>query len=221
MLLMIVAFAMMNLTFIGAIALGTAANAIFLQYTAPMWMFLASVWLLGEKPDSRSLVTLLIGLSGIAVIIGGSWQPEKLYVIGLGLASGLTYACVLLCLRVMRNESSQWMTVMNHLLGGLIVLPYVLWRSPPMPTPSQWVTLFLFGAVQMGLPYFLAAKGLQSVSPQEAATITLIEPVLTPILTWFATGEVPEKWTLIGGGLIIGALAWRYWPRREKSQQIQ
>lgn len=214
MLLMIFAFALMNISFIAAIAFGTAANAIFLQYTAPLWMFLASLWFLGEKTDSRSLTTLLIGLTGIAVIIVGGWETEKLYVIGLGLLSGLTYACVLLCLRVMRNESSQWMTVMNHLIGGLVVIPWVIYLSPPMPTFAQWVTLFLFGTVQMGLPYFLAAKGLQSISPQEAATITLIEPVLTPVFTYIASGEQPSQWTMIGGLLIIGALAWRYRPRR-------
>lgn len=214
MIFMVLSFALMNITFIAAIAQSSAANAIFLQYSAPLWMFLASVWLLGEKADQRSLITLIIGSMGIVIILVGGWQSGDVLGVSLGLASGFTYACVLLCLRVMRSHSSEWMTVINHLIGGLIVLPYVLWLAPPMPSPAQWLTLFLFGTLQMGIPYLLVAKGLQTVSPQEAGAITLIEPVLTPIFTYLVSGEQPGNWTLVGGAFIIGALAWRYRPRR-------
>src|SRR5262249_54872732 len=68
---MVASFAVMNALFIWAMAQGTAANAILLQYTAPMWMYLASVWWLGEPADRRSSVSLVVGLVGIAVIIWG------------------------------------------------------------------------------------------------------------------------------------------------------
>src|SRR5207248_11529380 len=130
------------------------------------------------------------------------------------LGSGVTYAGVLLCLRVLRGAPSGLLTVLNHLLGGLVLLPFVLVLAPPVPTARQWVVLLLFGAVQMGLPYFLVARGLRSVSPQEAGTITLIEPLLNPLWAYLISGEVPSPWTLVGGSFILGALAWRYWPRR-------
>src|SRR5262249_4485995 len=60
----------------------------------------------------------------------------------------------------------------------------------------------------------LVARGLRSVSPQEAGTLTLIEPLLNPVWAYLISGEVPSPWTLVGGGFILGALAWRYWPRR-------
>ena len=71
MLAMGISFAVMNALFVSAMALGKAANAILLQYTAPMWMYLASVWCLGEPADRRSSVTLAIGLAGIGLIIYG------------------------------------------------------------------------------------------------------------------------------------------------------
>lgn len=214
---MVVCFALMNASYVSAQALGTAANAILLQYTAPMWMYLASVWWLGEAPDRRNFAALLVGLVGIAVIVLGGWHDAQLGVIALGLASGGTYAGVLICLRVLRTASSVWLTLLNHLLGGLVLLPVVLVVAPPLLRPQQWGVLVLFGVVQMGTAYLLMARGLRSVSPQEAGTITLIEPLLNPVWVYLISGEEPSKWTLVGGAFIVGALAWRYWPRRLRS----
>ena len=76
--------------------------------------------------------------------------------------------------------------------------------------------LFVFGAVQMGLPYWLMARGLRSVSPHEAGTLTLLEPILNPIWAYLVSPqtEVPHVMTFVGGSIIIGALAYRYWPTR-------
>ena len=219
---MALCFAVMNALFVSALTLGTAANAILLQYTAPMWMYLASVWLLGEPADRRSSITLGVGLVGIAVIASGPfWGPQEqnprgdqLPVIAIALGSGLAYAGVLLYLRVLRDLSSRWLTVWNHLCGALVLLPWVVLL--PLPAWPQMGVLFLFGAVQMGLPYWLVARGLRSVSPQEAGAITLLEPILNPLWAYLVAPETEglKPPTLLGGALIVGGLAWRYWPRR-------
>jgi drug/metabolite transporter (DMT)-like permease len=214
-------FAAMNALYVSALALGPAANAILLQYTAPMWMYLASIWLLGEPADRRSSVALGVGLLGIAVILSGPyWSATgtaaegQLDVIAIALGSGVTYAGVLLFLRMLRGLSSSWLTVWNHLCGALVLLPWVITRG--LPSPPQLVVLFLFGAVQMGLPYLLVARGLRTVSPQEAGAITLLEPLLNPLWAYLVSPqtETPGAATYVGGALILGALAWRYWPRR-------
>src|SRR5271167_3983494 len=89
MLVMVGCFALMNATFVSAMAMGTAANAIVLQYTAPMWMYLASVWWLGERADLRSLAAIGIGLIGIGVIVAGGWQGGELDVVAIALVSGV------------------------------------------------------------------------------------------------------------------------------------
>lgn len=210
MLPMVASFAVMNATFVSALALGTAANAIVLQYTAPMWMYLACVWWLGEESDNRSLAALAIGLVGIAVIVVGGWQANQLPVVGLGLVSGVAYAGVMVCLRVLNDASSRWLTTINHLVSALVLVPLVY--ALPWPTWAQLGWLFVYGAVQMSLPYWLVARGVRSVSPQEAGTITLVEPLLNPLWAYLAAGEEPKTYTLIGGAFILGALAWRYWP---------
>jgi drug/metabolite transporter (DMT)-like permease len=213
---MAICFAFMNATFIYAMSVGSASNAIFLQYTAPMWMYVASVWLLGEPADRRNLVALAIGIVGVAVIFVGGWNGGRLDVVIIALVSGLGYAAVMIFLRLLRDTSPRWLTVVNHLFGGLVLLPLIV--SLPSPSPAQIGFLFFYGAVQMGIPYWLVARGLRAVSPQEAGTITLLEPILNPLWAYLVVAEAPSWFELIGGIFIVGALAWRYWPMRNRNK---
>jgi drug/metabolite transporter (DMT)-like permease len=210
---MMICFAAMNAMFVAALTGGTAANAILLQYTAPMWMYLAGVWWLGEPADRRGAIALLIGLAGVAVIIAGGWQDAQLSVVAVALGSGVTYAAVVLCLRVLRDQSSRWLTVINHLFAALVLVPFI--AHVAQPTPLQLGVLFVFGTLQMALPYWLMALGLRSVSAHEAGMITLLEPLLNPWWAYVVASEVPSRWSFIGGAFILGALVWRYAPRRE------
>jgi DME family drug/metabolite transporter len=210
-------FAVMNGLFVSAMALGTAANAILLQYTAPLWMYLASVWLLGERADRRSSVALGIGLAGMAVIVAGGWHDAQFDVVAIALGSGVAYAGVMVYLRLLRDAAPRFLTVVNNLGGALALLPFV-WALP-RPAPAQLLVLLVYGAVQSALPYWLLARGLRSVSPQEAGTITLVEPILNPIWAYLVSPqtEAPSVFTWVGGAFILGALAWRYAPRRSGS----
>jgi drug/metabolite transporter (DMT)-like permease len=218
MLATALSFAAMNALFVSALALGSAANAILLQYTAPMWMYLFSVWWLREPADRRGAVSLGIGMAGIGLIIAGGFFDEgqvgQLPVILLALGSGVTYAGVLVGLRVLRDVSSRWLTVFNQIVSALALLPFV-WQSE-MPTVGQTVTLVLYGSLQLALPYWLVARGLRRVSPQEAGTLTLLEPILNPLWAYIVSPatERPSLWTFAGGFFILGALAYRYWPLR-------
>jgi drug/metabolite transporter (DMT)-like permease len=213
MLAMLVSFALMNASFISAQALGTAANAILLQNSAPLWTYLVSICWLGEKSDRRGTISLFAGMVGIAIIAGGGGGEP--IVMAIGLFSGLTYAGVILGLRILRDVPANWLTVWNHLLGSLLLLPFVLMLEPP--SWQQFIVLFLFGAIQLGLPYWLMARGLRSVSAPEAGAITLLEPLLTPVWSVLVAGrqEAPGLWTYVGGAVILVALAYRYFPSKE------
>jgi drug/metabolite transporter (DMT)-like permease len=128
----------------------------------------------------------------------------------------VAYAGVVLGLRVLRQESSRWLTVLNHLSGALVLIPVLAFLAPGLPSVGQFGVLFLFGAVQMAVPYWLMARGMRVVSPQEAGAITLLEVVLNPLWAYLVAPdkEVISVYTLLGGGCILAALAWRYWPAR-------
>lgn len=222
--IMVLVFAAMNGLFISALALGTAANAIWLQYTAPLWLYLFAVFILREQSDARGTTSLIIGMVGVSVILVGGWlrgPVDQLPVIGMALGSGITYAGVLLCLRLLRTESSSWLTVLNH-LGAASILFLFIW-SLPIPTTRQLAFLAVFGIVQMGLPYFLMARGLREISPQEAGMISLLEPVLNPVWAYLLVPEheTPGLETWIGASCILCALIWRYAPRRKASDVSQ
>lgn len=227
---MVALFAAMNALFISAIALGSSANAILLQNTAPFFVYVVSVFLLGEPPDRRSLYALLIGMVGMVVIVGGGGRiGARFDVMLMGLGSGITYAAIILCLRHLRDEATSWLIVQNHLgsaiclsLGVLIAYGPTYWLGwVTAPTGRQLAFMCVFGSIQMGLPYFLFARGLRSVSPQEAGAITLLEPMLNPLWAYLISPETdtPTPYTAIGGVLIVGALAYRYLPRRVDSPQ--
>ncbi len=214
MIFTVLSFALMNATYITAAALGSAASAVLLQYSAPLWMYLIATCFLGEKATPRGTLTLAIGMTGIAILIAGGWQDEKVAVVLLALTSGVFFAFILIGLRLLRGESSAWVTVLN-LFGGTLALVPLVWHLP-LPSWPQVATLVFFGAVQLGIPYLLMARGLRVVGAQEASTLTLLEPLLNPVWAFLASPgtETPTIHTLLGGGCVLAALLYRYWPTR-------
>jgi drug/metabolite transporter, DME family len=210
---MAMCFAAMNASFVAAMALGTAANAIWLQYTAPLWVYAAGRLWLGEPPDRRAAWAVILGLVGVGVIVAGNWGGEGSGVVALALTSGVTYAGVLVWLRVLRGASANWLTVMNHVASAAVLVPFI-WKGG-FPTGAQFGWMFLFGAVQMALPYCLMGRALRSISAQEAATLTLVEPLLNPVWAFLLSpGTETPGWATIAGGATIGAaLLVRYWWR--------
>lgn len=209
-----ISFALMNATYITAVAGGSAANAILLQNSAPLWLTVVGVVWLGEPASWRGFGALVLGMTGIAVIVVSGWSNAQLWPAVLALTSGGFYACILVGLRLLRDRSSFWVTTLNHLAGAVVLLPFVWWM--PLPSAAQFVTLVLFGALQLGLPYYLTARGLRAISAQEAGTLILLEPLLNPVWAYLVSPETetPTYATLVGGAFILGALLWRYWPTR-------
>lgn len=216
-----VAFTLMNGTYLTALVLGTSGSAVMLQATAPLWIFALTVFLGGERPEPRGLTSLLIGMVGIAALLYGGWEGGRFGPVLLALASGLFFGLVLIGLRAQRDASAVWVTVVNHLFAAAALSPFIL--ADPVPRPGQVAVLALYGAVQMGLPYAVVAYASRSVGPREAATLILLEPILNPVWAYLVdpVRERPTAWLVIGGGCVVGALAYRYWPtggRHEREQ---
>lgn len=222
MLPMVACFATMNVTFLSAVALNTAANAIWLQNTAPLWVFLIGTLALGRPIDRRDAVPLLACAAGIAVILcfelgrGGqdaSGSGSSQLGILCGLIAGVSYAGTLMLLRALRAENPVWLVALNHLATAALLLPYVLWQGL-WPDSKQLLLLAAFGLFQMGLPYLLFVGGLRRVPGQEASLIVVLEPLLVPVWVLLFLGQNEFlPWTVAGGGLILAGLLWRYRPR--------
>ncbi|MBA4066716.1 MAG: hypothetical protein C0501_24025 [Isosphaera sp.] len=232
---MVVVFTVMSGLYLSALGLGAAANAIFLQNTAPVWVYLFAVLALGEPADRRGWQAALLAAGGAAVIVAGGWprdlapgqRGDAILVLFMGVGSGITYAAVVLFLRVLRGHAAVWLVTIN-LLGTAVTLGlYVVVADGPAgfaawalaPSAAQFGVLAAAGALQMGVPYWLFTRGLRSVSPQEAALITLIEPLLNPVWAYLLTPEkdTPTAAMGVGGALILLALVWKYVPGNRRT----
>ena len=214
---MALSFTLMSITFLSSMVFTTAANAIWLQNTAPLWILLSGRFVYHEPFDRRNLVPLATGLLGAALIIvcETTLNDSRLSSLGvlLGTISGLFYAVVVVSMRRLREASAAWLITVNHATAALLLAPFALplWNpETPWPQGEQWPLLAAFGILQMGIPYALFAQGLKHIGGQEGAAVGLLEPVLVPIWVWLTWGEVPAPWTIAGGGLIMLGLSWRY-----------
>jgi len=212
-------FAVMSVTYLAAMSLTTAANAIWLQGTAPWWVFIISVVLLRKPVVRRDLVPLCFGAVGVGMILFFEVQGENVAGVLLGLISGVTFGCVIMFLRRLHREDSAWLIGLNHSVVALALVPLVLYLGI-RPTALQLLVLAGFGAFQMAIPYVFMVRGLRTVGPQEAVAIGLLEPVLNPLWLFLLGLETPRWWTVAGAALIFAGLVLRYvvlervWSRR-------
>lgn len=208
-----VCFTAMSVCLLQSMTYTTAANAIWLENTAPLWVGLCSVFLWRDGFERRDLIPLVCGLAGIAVILSfemrqSSGAASRLGVL-LGVASGVWYAGVIVCLRQLRALNGAWLVAVIHGVAALTLAPYVL-ALGPWPSGAQWAALIGLGLFQTGLPYLLFARGVREVTSHEAASICLLEPVVSPLWVYLAYGEQPALWTLFGAALILAGLVLRY-----------
>jgi drug/metabolite transporter (DMT)-like permease len=191
--------------------LTTAANAIWLQSTAPWWVFLVGVLVLREPFARSERLPLIVGALGMAVILAFEIQGQARTGVVSGLISGFTYAGVVMCLRALRGMDTVWIVAIAHLFTAAAIFPYVAYTGL-WPSGGQWPVLAGFGLLQMALPYVFFARGLRSITSQEATVIGLLEPILLPVWVYLAWDEMPAPWTLVGASLILLGLMLRYGP---------
>ncbi|MFH1264793.1 MAG: DMT family transporter [Planctomycetota bacterium] len=206
---LVVIFTVMNVTYLVSLTRTTAANAIWLQSTAPWWVFLLSVFLFREPIVRRDLIPLLFGCLGVGTILVFEIQGEAQVGVACGLASGIGYAMVLVLLHQLRAENPAWLIALNHAVAAIALFPWVLYLGW-WPSPGQLAVLAGFGALQMSIPYTFMIRGLRSVSSQEAAAIALVEPILMPLWVFLLYHETPAWWTVAGASLILVGLVIRY-----------
>ena len=210
----IVLFALLLGLYVGATKETTAANAIFLQYTAPLYVIAFAPALLGERLRSRDALPFAICLGGIAVLFIGNSGSGDVPGMLLGAGSGFFYGLFLLWLRRVRYADPIAVTFANC-MGVALLFSFALLKRDV--DAEDLALLFVMGAVQFALPYLLFTRGLREVESAEASLLALIEPVLNPVWVALFYGEEPTVATVIGGAIIIAGLAVRYSIIRESA----
>jgi drug/metabolite transporter (DMT)-like permease len=215
------AYAATLVSFVVATKLTTAAAAIFLQSTAPIWVLLLSPLLLGERirrqdwPFVWCFVALAAG--GLLLVFLGSRDPAATAprpALGnaLALAAGLFYAVMIMAMRRLAStadhpDRSLAAMAMGNAFAFVACLPLAL--PVAALTLHDAAAILYLGAIQIGLAYWLFTRGLRSLNALEVSLLALLEPVLNPLWTWLAHGERPSALALAGGAVMLAAVAGR------------
>jgi drug/metabolite transporter (DMT)-like permease len=201
-----IAYAVTVTLFVLATRLTTAANAILLQYTAPIYVALLGAWFLGERAEWFDWIIILILIGGIALFFLDHLTVGNLLGNGFAILSGISFACLVLFLRKQKNESPIGSIILGNLLTGLVGLPFMF---DSMPGALSWAGLLFLGVVQLGLSYVLYSEAIKHSTALEAILIPGIEPILNPIWVFLILGEVPGKWALVGGAIVFVSVTTR------------
>ena len=196
-----IAYMVTVVLFVIATKLTTAANAIFLQYTAPIYIALISPWLLKERV--RRLDWILIGLAfgGIALFFCDRLSFAGIWGVMAALVSGFSYAWLTMLLRRQKSASPEAAVFIGNLMTVLVAAP-AMW--PPVNLGHNWPWLLALGVLQLTIPYLLYTQAIRHVRALDASIISMIEPILNPIWVMFAVGEHPARWAIVGGCMVLG-----------------
>jgi len=201
----------------------TAANAILLQYSAPIYVALLGNRILGEKTSRLDWMIIFTVIGGMMLFFLDQFQIGNVLGNLLAIMSGITFALLTIYLRSQKDASPLESVLMGNILTALIALPFMFTSAP---SKTSWLGLILLGTFQIGLAYILYSIAIKQVTALEGSLIPIIEPILNPVWVFLVLGETPSKWALVGGSIIIAAMILRYLlpalnNKRQKNQPIE
>ena len=200
-------YAMVLITFVIATKTTTAANAIFLQATAPIYILIFEPVLTKTKYERINIVTVGVCMLGMILFFIGKLEPGHLEGNLVALISGITFAALFLGMKKIEPQYQQSSIFWGNIIVAMICIPFL--SSLELITFSDlWMVTFL-GVFQIAFAYAFFASGLRRVIAVEASIISMVEPVFNPVWVFLGYGETPTIYSIIGGLIILGAIVVR------------
>lgn len=193
--------------FVVANKLTTSANAIFLQFTAPIYLLFLEPFFLKTKFRRKDLITIIICIIGMALFFMGKLELGNIYGNLIAIAAGICFAMFSLFVKwkkTLGNENTIISIIYGNLLVGIICFPLVF--NEIAISSTQLYVLLYMGVVQIGISYFIFNIGIKYVSATESMIIGMLEAIFNPIWVFFGVGEVPAPTAVIGGIIIFAAI---------------
>jgi len=182
----------------------TAANAILLQYTAPIYVAILGWWILGEKPSYHHWIALVSILLGLTLFFKDDLSAGQ----GLGniiaLGSGITFGLFSIFMRRQKSGSPLESLFLSNLITAIAGIPFYF--SSPLPDMTGWLSIGALGVFQTGLSLVLFSYGIKHITALSAMLIAALEPMLNPLWVFLVTGERPGIWSFLGGLIILTAV---------------
>jgi drug/metabolite transporter (DMT)-like permease len=203
------------LFFVSATKMTTAANAILLQYTAPIFVAIFSFWFLRERIRIVDWITIGVVFCGLWLFFLDKLNTDGMLGNLLAILSGVCFGWQALFLRKYKDTSPVDMLVLGNFVTTLVGIPYLL--HTPFTGTSIGIVFFL-GTFQVGLPYFLYTFSIKHVPAIAAITILMLEPILNPMWVFMFLGEKPGFWATIGSVVVLGAIILRSFTLARKEE---
>ncbi len=192
------------LLFVTSTKLTTAANAIFLQYTAPLYIIILGAWFLKERPSRNDWISMLVIFTGMALFFGDKLSFTGLEGNVLAVLSGLSLAIMNVALRAQKDGDPAESIVMGQLITALVGLPWIFKESW---TATNWLIILYLGIFQIGLAFVFFTTAIKHVPAIEATLISTLEPVINPIWVFLFIGEEPGRFALLGAAIVLAGVA--------------
>jgi drug/metabolite transporter (DMT)-like permease len=189
--------------FITSTKLTTAANAIFLQYTAPIYIVLLAFWFLREKPSRTDWVSMFIIFLGLFFFFGDKLSTGGLYGNILAILSGVTSAVMMVSFRAQKNGTPEESFLIASLFTAILGFPFVLKEAW---TVNNWLIIAFLGIFQIGLAFVFFTKAIKHIPALEANLVGTLEPVLNPLWVFLLLGESMGAFALIGGLVVLSGV---------------
>ena len=184
----------------------TAANAILLQYTAPIYVALLSYWFLRERIGKWDIAAITATFGGMILFFLDDLSTGGIVGNFVAILSGIAFAGTALFLRKQKDGSPVESVFLGNIIAFLIGVPFMLQSSPDA---TGWLGLILLGVFQLGCSYILYAEAIKYVTALEGILIPIIEPVLNPIWVFLLLGEIPGQWAVCGGIIVLLSITLR------------
>ena len=200
-----VVYSLTMLTFVIANKMTTSANAILLQYSAPIWAALLGWFLVREKPGWEHWAAIVCIAGEFVLFFRDGLATGNMAGDIISVISGVLFGANSVFLRMQKDGNPADSMLLSHIISFLISVPFII-MYPPVLTASKVLPIVFMGIIQIGCASLLFSYGLKRISAVQSMLTATIEPLLNPVWVLVFTGETPSVLAVSGGAIILSAV---------------
>ncbi len=205
------------LCFVIANKLTTAANAIVLQFTAPVFLMVYSTILFHEKFRRADITAVIFTMGGIALFFLDQLKPGYLVGNCIAILAGASMAGMYLSIGKADEETRMGGMLLGHVFTALIGIPFTFFTVTQVSTIPV-LSILALGIIQLGIPYILLIISSKNCPPLACSLLGAVEPLLNPVWVFIFSGEKPGVFALIGGAVVIASVTiWCIWQNKNQA----
>ena len=204
-------YALVLIMFVVAAKLTKVANAIFLQFTAPIYLLILEPIFLKTKFEKKNLIALIFCFAGMVLFFFGKLELSGIQGNLIAIGSGISFALFTLFLKwkkqIHKTEDTMIYIVVGNILVCIFCLPLMI--NNLTLDLTQFLILLYMGIFQIGISYIIFNEGVKYISATESMIIAMLEAILSPIWVFLGVGEVPSGYAIAGSLIILITIVWR------------